>query len=108
MRQFVAVLQPFKQSGFNSVSALPYMVFRGKLDESIPFDSAQLPHDQMLTAYCQRYPGVTETVRHFTATARNRGLSHIVWDGGVKDLLKLTPKDQRKGIKAMLREAVAI
>jgi hypothetical protein len=107
MRQFVAVLQPYKQLQ-SKVTAFPYMVFRGKLDESVQFDPAQLPHDQMLTAYCQRYPAATEIVRHFAARARSCGFSHIVWDGSVKDLLKLTPKDQRKGIKAMLREAVAI
>jgi hypothetical protein len=109
MRQFVAILQPVERQLDGTFTARPPLSFWGEIPAVDPFHVKQLPRDLMIEKYCEKYPEDAEVCRRFVAANDSGGgISHIVWDGTVKELLKQTPREQRANIKNLLRQAVRI
>jgi hypothetical protein len=109
MRQFVAILQPVERLFNGTFIARPPLTFRGEIAAVEPFDPLQLPRDRMVEKYCEKFPEHADVCKNFVAANDSGGgISHIVWDGTVKDVLKATPREQRANIKDLLRQAVRI
>lgn len=108
MRQFVAILQPVVLSPAGRFEAKPALVCRGEIPVTPHFMPTELPREQMLKQYQDLHPEFARIAHDYLHVNKHGGISHIVWDGSVKDLLRETPKNQRKAIKDLLRQAIHI